>query len=64
MKEGKPKPIEEALADSPIMFVREVPDDSDELEEQAWKNNPRFMKILREAAKDFADGKSKDWSDM
>ena len=64
MKEPNEKPVNEASSENPIMAIREVSDKFDELEEHEMINDPNFMKNLRMAAKDIADGKSKDWSDM
>ena len=64
MKERQEKPVNEALSENPIMALREVSDNFDELEEHEMINDPNFMENLRIAAKDIVDGKSKDWSDM
>ena len=64
MKERNEKPVNEALSENPIMAIREVTGSLDELEEHEMINDPNFMENLRIAAKDIADGKSKDWSDM
>ena len=64
MKEPNEKPVNEVPSENPIMAIREVTDNFDELDEHEMINAPKFMKNLRMAAKDIADGKSKDWSDM
>ena len=64
MKESNEKPVNEALSENPIMAIREASDNFDELEEHEMINDPNFMENLRIAARDIADGKSKDWSNM
>lgn len=53
MKEPNEKPVNEVPSENPIMAIREVTDNFDELEEHEMINDPNFMKNLRMAAKDI-----------